>query len=50
MIDSRHVKMSAPGVLVHFGQAFAIYGGGGVVLVSGDTRNSGKMVAPCVGS
>jgi len=37
-----------PELLVDFGQAFATYVGRGTVLVSRDTRNSGKMVGPCV--
>ncbi len=37
-----------PELLVDFGQAFATYVAGGTVLVSRDTRNSGKMVGPCV--
>ncbi len=37
-----------PQLLVNFGQAFGTYVQSGSVLVSRDTRNSGKMVAPTV--
>lgn len=37
-----------PDLLVNFSQAFGTYAGPGRVLVSRDTRSSGRMVAPCV--
>ena len=39
-----------PRVLVNFSQAFGTYVGAGRVLVSRDTRASGRMVQPCVSS
>jgi len=38
----------SPDLLGDFGQAFATYVGGGDVLVSRDTRNSGPMVTACM--
>lgn len=37
-----------PELLVNFSQAFGSYAGPGRVLVSRDTRDSGRMVEPCV--